>query len=982
MVCVGKQLVHCISSPRAAHFFYLGRQRILPQSKRYPNNQKMSDLFQFYARNRGVVVPDLLAASVLHNPSSQESPYSLLALLGSKFDLRRSKGLTSYLVRHPDVLEILFSTLCGMAPDVVEIERHVMSLPAGSLGTDTKRMSFVSFLEKCETLSKSDASVESLYKRLLDLLEHADVCFVCMDRSVDIVFECGHVLCEECSLQIFERCPFCRRNIKDPAHRMHLSDVRNASAMEIEAPVKSAPQRARQSLELRKDKSAYLVERIEALQCNTTTLDEAEKTEWNLLVDRAPDTVKTATQSNPFRSQETKAWVCAKLILKLAPLHKGKPWTEAERQTAFEIVRNVTTPSQLHRFLAVIAGNDPTTDAQISRSMPRKLRTLVTHIVNNIKSGADSVDFHRRDDKGFWKMLFAKVHITEKRKRKRFAKAQATATVLRTNKLSDDQRAEAIKFKVLDTNGQRPKTSIHDLNVAIRDRDVSAIVASLSKDSGLCFRYLRLLATRLRDSIEDVEKWRAFVEKMAPQWSVRQLIELKHIFVKCLEQSEDDNNVEIGAASNPVGESAEQTTKCRRVILTRKGSLYQEPPISDSDEAFPLYPRKDITHVALQCLEAQIESKLTLSDRFHGVLLEDTPTSRLGYRDRLLPRGNPPNVPQWALKQIFNRGDFIPLPLNSEILAYIYWKQKIDRVDLDLSVFGVDEQCVAVAGDTKCDYTSLDAFGGAMQHSGDLMSAPNGASEYVRFRIRDVLQASPQTRYLVVSVFSYNKVAFDNLDCAIVGAGVLPAGAAEHEGDVESNANLHLAESGPASSTTLGVAGLRGSSMMNLAGIIDCNPENPGMWLTGINVGGASNSFLSVDSNGVTVCRDVAGFLKWRATNAPPSVEWVLAHAGAAIGTVAVKKSRGKQELENMLHDMSIDETTLGDQQTGQNDAEDYFEIYHRQPTETKETFMTRVLTPGMEPDLCVNDLKEVDVTGNDGGVKRKWLDDWKVVYA
>ncbi|TPX66482.1 hypothetical protein SpCBS45565_g04452 [Spizellomyces sp. 'palustris'] len=936
----------------------------------------MSDLFEFYARNRGVVVPDLLAAGVLSNPPSQEKAYSHLALLGSNYDLRRSTGLTSYLVHHPDVLEILFSSLCYKAADVIEIERRVMSLPTGSLGTDMKRMSFVSFLEKCETLSKSDASFESLCTRLMDLLEHADVCFVCMDRSVDIVFECGHTLCEECSLQIFERCPFCRRNIKDPAHRMHLSDVRNATAIDKQEPVK--PRRARQSLELRNDKSVYLAQRIEALQCNTTTLDEAEKAEWNLLVDQAPDTVKNAIQSNPFRSQETKAWVCAKLILKLAPLHKGKPWMEAEKQTAFEIVRNVTTPSQLHRFLAVIAGNDPTTDAQISRSMPRKLRTLVTHIVNNIKSGADSIDFHRREDKGFWKMLLAKVHIMEKRKRKRFGKAQATAAVLRTTKLSDDQRAEAIKYKVLDTNGQRPKASIHDLNVAIRDRDVSAIFASLSKDSGLCFRYLRLLAARLGDSIEDVEKWKSFLEKMAPQWSVRQLIELKHIFVKCLEQPMDDDDREVAAASDSDGESAEETAKCRRVILTRKGSLYQEPPISDSVEASPLYPRKEISHVALQCLEAQIESKLTLSERFYGVLLEDTPTTRLGYGDRLLPRGNPPTVPTWALKQIFNRGDFIPLPLDSEILAYIYWKETGDRVDLDLSVFGLDEQCVAIPGDSKCDYTSLEAFAGKMRHSGDLTSAPNGSSEYVRFRIRDVLQASPRTRYLVVSVFSYNRVAFDNLDCAIVGAGILP----DNEDALESNSNLHLAGSGPASSVTLGVAGLRGASMTNLAGIIDCNPDNPGMWLAGINVGGGSTTFLSVDSNGSTVCRDVAGFLKWRATNAPPSVEWVLAHAGAAIGTVAVKKSKGKEELENMLHEMSIDESTLGDQQTEQKDAEDYFDIYRRQPTETREIFMTRVLNPGMGPDLRVDDLKEVESTGNDALVTRKWLDDWKVVYA
>ncbi len=112
------------------------------------------------------------------------------------------------------------------------------------------------------------------------------------------------------------------------------------------------------------------------------------------------------------------------------------------------------------------------------------------------------------------------------------------------------------------------------------------------------------------------------------------------------------------------------------------------------------------------------------------------------------------------------RGSRVDVPPAARLRLFLHWMESTQRVDLDLSVaiFDVDWQHIGT-----CDYTSLRWQKGAAVHSGDRTDAPepDGASEFLDLDL-DAL-ARHQARYLVVSVFSYNNVAFDDMAEAFAG---------------------------------------------------------------------------------------------------------------------------------------------------------------------------------------------------------------------
>jgi len=114
-----------------------------------------------------------------------------------------------------------------------------------------------------------------------------------------------------------------------------------------------------------------------------------------------------------------------------------------------------------------------------------------------------------------------------------------------------------------------------------------------------------------------------------------------------------------------------------------------------------------------------------------------------------------------ALKTI-SRGSKIDLPEGDTLRFFIYWKDGKSRTDLDLSALGLDEE-------SSCKmtiaYYNIKEIGG--YHSGDITSAPNGASEFIDIEISACLKKG--IRYVLMSVNSFTNQPFCDLPYCFAG---------------------------------------------------------------------------------------------------------------------------------------------------------------------------------------------------------------------
>ncbi len=106
------------------------------------------------------------------------------------------------------------------------------------------------------------------------------------------------------------------------------------------------------------------------------------------------------------------------------------------------------------------------------------------------------------------------------------------------------------------------------------------------------------------------------------------------------------------------------------------------------------------------------------------------------------------------------RGAQVPIPENKAFRMFLYWKEneETDVVDVDLSAVAYDEDWNMKY---HLSYTSLSAVGGV--HSGDILSAPNGASEFIDINIETAL--SQDIRYITLNVLSYTRQNFNTFEC-------------------------------------------------------------------------------------------------------------------------------------------------------------------------------------------------------------------------
>lgn len=106
---------------------------------------------------------------------------------------------------------------------------------------------------------------------------------------------------------------------------------------------------------------------------------------------------------------------------------------------------------------------------------------------------------------------------------------------------------------------------------------------------------------------------------------------------------------------------------------------------------------------------------------------------------------------------VFTRGSVTKVDHNF-IRFFVYWKEKNTRTDYDLSAMLWDGETLT----THLSWTNLSDVGGA--HSGDITSAPNGASEFIDLDLRKI-----KWDHIIPQVHVFSGESFDEVDESFFG---------------------------------------------------------------------------------------------------------------------------------------------------------------------------------------------------------------------
>lgn len=134
------------------------------------------------------------------------------------------------------------------------------------------------------------------------------------------------------------------------------------------------------------------------------------------------------------------------------------------------------------------------------------------------------------------------------------------------------------------------------------------------------------------------------------------------------------------------------------------------------------------------------------------------------YLDPALKRFTVPFALRSASKALrtISRGSRLPLPEGGTVRFFIWWKDGRERTDLDLSASLLDANFEAVS---TLSYYNLKEFGA--HHSGDITSAPEGASEFIDISLKAC--QFKKVRYILMTVNSYTQQPYCDLPECFAG---------------------------------------------------------------------------------------------------------------------------------------------------------------------------------------------------------------------
>lgn len=546
-------------------------------------------------------------------------------------------------------------------------------------------------------------------------------CVLCgTDSTVHAVSPCAHLVCRACfDGSDISACPICHRRIDVADPFLRPQRPRRASRGS-----RTLPHRLR-VLAHGGDytaRTADAVRELATLLSRPTALSPQDSDDLSLLLDtRDRSDLSWLPETIPGR--ETKARTLSWLLDDRAAYDVTLPAVAARVNTATDVLR----------LLVVRSGGDAgMITVPRFTVVPRPVRRALLAILDNLDPQLVAEDMRRHTTA--WKHAAERLHPFEHANR--YPNAALAFAALREFRLTGDSLSTRLNttasgVPAATTNGAKVlvATWAAEVEGALTRSDIRHALTLLTQRPGELLRRLDHLLRTAND--EDTDMVLSALGRVAPRVAPAVLLSA------------------LGEIRTRARKAPEQ-----RVFFPRGGNARVH---IIADERTPL------TASAVERAEAILTAEIL---RRAGELEHVD----LAVVDAALDGVIAPFAERTASRSLVTlpRGSELPVPVGQTIRLFLHWMESdtSGRTDLDLStaMYNADWQHIGT-----CDYTSLRYAHDAAVHSGDLTSAPapEGASEFVDLDLDQLAAAG--VRYLVATVYSFNNVAFDDLEEAFAG---------------------------------------------------------------------------------------------------------------------------------------------------------------------------------------------------------------------
>ncbi len=377
----------------------------------------------------------------------------------------------------------------------------------------------------------------------------------------------------------------------------------------------------------------------------------------------------------------------------------------------------VNTATDILRVAVHLSGGDVSLSNKQDRiKLSNPQRRLVMSLLDKINKPAEDMLGHRMR----WIRVGEVLHIGQKAKK--YPNAYKAFDLIRNNP------------ETIATFNRNVEALVHNINKATNNAMEKELVELLSKRPGMFARRLDWMLRTFKDPSVAVTMFLGLISQLP---TIMLMTINKHI-------------------SGRVDDSVES----KRFFIP-KGSLAKLQVVEDVRNLI------DTKFAAIICTEIEDELELRFSklEPLGWVYLNPS------LKDIPIPTGQ-----RSASKSLVTlpRGAHISIPEANVIRMFLYWKEnaEVGRVDVDISAVAYDENWKKKF---HLSYTNLSSVGGV--HSGDIQSAPNGASEFIDIEISKSKENG--VRYVTLNVFSYTHQKFTTFEAFAGVMGRDEAGSGE-----------------------------------------------------------------------------------------------------------------------------------------------------------------------------------------------------------
>lgn len=398
------------------------------------------------------------------------------------------------------------------------------------------------------------------------------------------------------------------------------------------------------------------------------------------------------------------------------------------------LVKHIKTATDVLRLAAQLCEGDVSLAEPTKFKLSNKERRIIMGLLDAVNNPEEDMLRYRMQ----WIRLAHGLHIGAKRKR--FPNAFKAVDTLRN-------RAETIET----FNSQVEALVLTVKKGAEADAIVNGLLAKLGTRPGEFARRMDFLLTHV-DTKKVIDKFKGLVEHL----TTPMLLQLSSHF-----------------------KTRTEVSPFR--YFFPKGNVAKMQVIEDKRPTIS----KAVVNTIVRTIESELKARFSNLESLGNVLV-----------DPMLANYLVPLAQRAASESLVTvaRGSRIAFPDKKTIRMFLYWKETdCGRVDVDLSAVAYDNKWEYME---HISYTALSGVGSV--HSGDIQSAPNGASEFIDFNIQAALDHG--IRYVTMNVISYTGQPFSAFEAfaGVMGRDEPSSGehyeptTVEHKFDVAGNSGHNI----------------------------------------------------------------------------------------------------------------------------------------------------------------------------------------------